>query len=121
MKKTILFVDDEEINLFVLEKRFEPSYNIKTANSGPEALSIVEAQAEEIDFLISDMRMPEMDGLELIHKVKGLTSSLPCFLLTGYDQTSEVDEAIANNVIARLFKKPFEYEEINDVLQSYAL
>lgn len=117
MKNTILFVDDELINLFVLEKRFESDYNVLTAESGEDALKVVEANKESLNAIISDLRMPGMDGLEFIDKVKPGILDIPCFLLTGYDFTDQISDAIKSSKIYHLFKKPFDYKEIDNKLK----
>lgn len=117
MKATILFVDDELINLFVLQKRFEGDYNVLTAESGEDALKIVEENQGSLKAIISDLRMPGMDGLEFIDKVKPRLLDIPCFLLTGYDLTEQINHAIKSAKVNYLFKKPFDYNEIDTKLK----
>ena len=113
MKKTILFVDDELINLLVLEKRFEETYNVLTAKSGEEALRVVSENKASLDAIISDLRMPEMNGLELISNLK---LDIPCFLLTGYGYDDQINDALKSNKIKQVFQKPFDYNEIHYTL-----
>lgn len=117
MKSTILFVDDELINLFVLEKRFETDYNVLTAESAEDALRIVEENKDSLQAIISDLRMPGMDGLELIDRIKPNLLDIPCFLLTGYDFTDQIGDALKSSKISHLFKKPFDYNEIDSKLK----
>jgi len=117
MKKTILFVDDEEINLFVLSKRFQQDYEVLTANTVEEAIHLIENK--EIHAMISDFKMPEMTGLEMIEKAKKHLQNVHCFLLTGYDNNPDIDAAINSNTITKLFKKPFDYNEISRTLKEY--
>jgi response regulator RpfG family c-di-GMP phosphodiesterase len=117
VKHTILFVDDEIINLFVLEKRFETEYNVLTAESGKDALKKVEENKDTLDAIISDLRMPEMDGLQLIDQVKPSLVDVPCFLLTGYDRNKQIEDAISSKKVVYMFKKPFDYNEIDSVLK----
>ncbi|MEO9872423.1 response regulator [Ekhidna sp.] len=117
MKNTVLFVDDEVINLFVLERRFEEQYNVLTAQSGEEALEKISLNGASLNAIISDLRMPQMDGLELIGKAKEQLPNLPCFLLTGYDFNEQIEEALKENKISHLFKKPFDYNEIDQKLK----
>ncbi|MEQ9466889.1 MAG: response regulator [Ekhidna sp.] len=117
MKKTILFVDDELINLFVLEKRFEAEYNVLTAESGEDALKRIEENKETIDAIISDLKMAEMDGLQLIDRVKPDIVDVPCFLLTGYDYNDQINAAISSKKVDFLFKKPFDYNLIDSKLK----
>ena len=119
MKKTILFVDDEEINLFVLSRRFEEDFNVLTSNSSSEAISIIKEKKGEIHALISDVKMPEMTGIQMIEKVQDYLENVPCFLLTGYDNHEDVDRALSNKQVKKLFKKPFNYNEISETLKEH--
>ena len=117
MKKTILFVDDEEINLFVLSRRFETEYTVLTANNVQDAIDIITTNNGPVHALISDLKMPEMSGLQMIDQCKEQLNGVPCFLLTGYDTNPEIEEAISSNKIRQLFKKPFNYNEISNALK----
>ncbi len=117
MKPTILFVDDEVINLFVLKKRFEGDYEVLTAESGEDALEVISKNKEALNAVISDLRMPGIDGLELIGQVKPTLPNIPFFLLTGYDYSPEINEALESGLITSTFKKPFDYNTINRKLQ----
>lgn len=119
MKKTVLFVDDEDINLFVLSRRFEEEYEVLTSNSPDEAMNIIRKNAGNIHALITDVKMPEMSGLQMIEEVKDCLENVPCFLLTGYDHHDTIEEALANKQVVSLFKKPFNYNEISDTLKKH--
>lgn len=119
MKKTILFVDDEEINLFVLSRRFESDFNVLTANSADDGIKVIKDHDGSLSALISDLKMPDKSGLEMIEEVHDLVKEIPCFLLTGYDINKEIEKALDDGVITKLFKKPFNYNEINNTLQEY--
>lgn len=115
--KTVLFVDDEEMNLFILKRLFSSDFNVITASSAAEAIEVIKEQTEEIDAVVTDLKMPEVSGLQMISEVEDLLGDKPRFLLTGYNYHAEIDEAIANNKITGVFKKPFDFEEIKQVLQ----
>lgn len=119
MKKRVLFVDDEEINLFVLSRRFEKDFDVLTANSAEEAMKIIEDTRGSLHALISDLKMPDITGLQMIEQVRDALEDVPCFLLTGYDYNEEIEKALDNKTITRLFKKPFNYNEINDTLKEH--
>lgn len=81
-KKTILIVEDEkEIHGF-LNELLQEHYKLSTAFDGEEALRLL--QSEEPDLIISDVRMPKMDGIELCHKIKSdiKTCHIPFIMLT---------------------------------------
>jgi len=66
-KITILYVDDEENNLFSFKAVFRIKYNVLTALSGDEALEIL--SKKQVHVIITDQRMPEMTGVEFLEKV----------------------------------------------------
>lgn len=111
-RNSVMFVDDEEINLLLFERRFEHDFKVITASSGKDALIKLEQHAEELKVVISDMRMPSMDGLEFIKTAKKKFGDIHYFILTGYSYNAELELALQENVIERLFKKPYDYEAI---------
>ncbi|MEM0941924.1 MAG: response regulator [Bacteroidota bacterium] len=114
---TILYVDDDYFNITLFEFNFKNQFNIVNANSGKEALRLIEENSK-ISSVVSDVRMPEMNGIELISRVKELRPDLPCFLLTGYGGSQEVIEAIEKNLIVGYFSKPFDKETVIRTLKS---
>jgi len=64
----LLYVDDEFINLQLFKFNFQKEYELFLASSGSEALSILEK--EDINVIISDLKMPGMNGIELIKSIK---------------------------------------------------
>ncbi len=116
-KPTILYVDDDQFNITLFEFNFKNEFEILNATSGSEALQLI-TDHDEINAIVSDVRMPEMDGIEFIKKVKETRESLPCFLLTGYGGAQEVVDAIDQNLIVGYFSKPFDKENIIATLKS---
>ena len=97
----ILYVDDEEANLFIFKAHFRRKYHILTAPSGIAALDILEKYYNEIAIVISDMRMPVLNGLEFVTRAKEKYSDITYFILTGFDQNDKIDTAVENNLIAQ--------------------
>jgi len=116
-KTTILYVDDEPINLQVFEINFLDKYQVLTAESGLEGLGILKAHTD-ISVVISDMKMPKMDGLEFVKKAKESNPSIPFFILTGFDVTTEIEDAISKGIVHRYLGKPFDLSEIEKAIQS---
>lgn len=108
---TILYVDDEPINLFLFNQLFGKKYKVLTADSGYAGLDIIEKNPQ-IEVVISDMKMPGMDGLEFITKAKELYSKMHYYILTSYDITPEIDNALKTRLIDKYFQKPFNLKEI---------
>jgi response regulator RpfG family c-di-GMP phosphodiesterase len=113
---TILYVDDEEANLFVFEKMFETKYKVLTAHSGKEGLEELKDHSADIIVVISDMRMPLMNGVEFIKKAKSTYSNIAYFILTGFDFNDEIAEALETKLIHKFFTKPFDMSEIEQAI-----
>jgi two-component system response regulator (stage 0 sporulation protein F) len=111
-KIKILYVDDEIINLRLFEINFSKKYVVLTADDGLKGLEIL---ANNIDTLVvvSDMKMPNMDGIEFIKKAKGKYPSIKFYILTGFEITEEIQEAINSKLIINYFIKPFNINEID--------
>ena len=105
-KNTILVVEDNEDLLQLMIRLLSPDYNVCTAENGKEAIIILEN--EDIDLIVSDVMMPEMDGIEFCKYVKNNLemSHIPVILLTA--KNKEEDRAEAYEVGADAFiSKPF--------------
>ena len=107
VKPKILYVDDEPINLELFELIFEDNFEIITAESGKSGLEMLKDHVD-VKIILSDMRMPEMDGLEFIKKVKSKTKNIPCFMLSAFDMSSEINNAIKTGLISGYHMKPFD-------------
>ncbi|XDD45164.1 response regulator [Leptospira sp. WS39.C2] len=110
-KPKLLYVDDEAINLYLFREMFRNDFEILIVSSGKEALEELR-EIEDIQFVITDMRMPEMDGLQFIRKAKENRPKVIYCLLTGYDVTKEMEKAIEEKQVARYFAKPLDPAEI---------
>ena len=119
-KITILYVDDEEINLFIFSKSFGRKYTVITATSGKEGLDKLSDHQDEIIVVISDMRMPGMNGVEFITKAKMIHNHIEYFILTGFESNAEIEAAIENNIVQKFFTKPFDFEEISLTIKNVA-
>jgi response regulator RpfG family c-di-GMP phosphodiesterase len=112
----LLCVDDEPNILSALRRLLRPhGYQVTIAGSGAQALAIMEEQP--FDLVISDMRMPEMDGAQFLEQVKRRWPDTVRLLLTGYaDVTSTVD-AINKGEIYRYISKPWDDEELVQIVR----
>jgi response regulator RpfG family c-di-GMP phosphodiesterase len=108
---TLLYVDDESINTQLFALNFEKIFNVLTARSGISGLLVLKDNPE-ISVVISDMKMPGMDGLEFISLAKKDFPNVIFFILTGYEINDEIENALRNHLINRYFRKPFDIEEI---------
>ncbi|MGL1933071.1 MAG: SpoIIE family protein phosphatase [Desulfotalea sp.] len=112
---TILFVDDEASVLNSL-RRFLRKEKYKTlfAGSGKEALEILETQ--KADIIVTDLRMPEMSGLELIYEVKRLFPQTVRIILSASRDVEETIESINTGEIFRFIPKPLDPESFKQIL-----
>lgn len=111
MQKTILFVDDEPQILKALRRSFiDTDFKVLTANSGFEALEVIEH--ESVDLVISDMRMPQMDGYELLRRIKQHNKDIIRIILSGYTDEKIVYKALLNNLAKSYLFKPWNNEEL---------
>lgn len=104
----ILFVDDERQILNSLERiLMDYDYDLFTAESGEEALNILEEEPD-IDLIISDMRMPYMDGYELLCRVKEKYPQIIRVMLSGYTDEHIIYKALQENVAKLYLLKPWD-------------
>ncbi len=110
-KPTLLLVDDEASILTALQRLFrKEGYRIFTAESGPAGLAILEK--EKVDVVVSDMRMPGMDGAQFLEQVFSRWPATKRILLTGYSDASATVAAINQGKIWRYVSKPWNDDEI---------
>jgi DNA-binding NtrC family response regulator len=104
-KNKILLVDDEEIvRDSASEWLTEAGYEVLTASDGMQALNIVREQ--DIDIMLADLKMPGMDGIELIRKSKEINSNLPVVIMTAHGTIASAIEAMKAGAYDYL-EKPF--------------
>ena len=107
----ILFVDDEPSILSSLRRLFRPQgYRVLLADSGKAGLAMLET--EPVDLVVSDMRMPEMDGATLLEQVRERWPSVVRILLTGYADIGSTVAAINRGQIHRYIAKPWDDRDL---------
>lgn len=119
-ERTILFVDDEEKILKSLERGLlDETYHTLFATSGKEALEILEQ--EEVHVIVTDMRMPEMSGIDLLRIVKEKYPHIVRLVLSGYTQVGTLLTAINQGEIYKFLTKPWKLDEEFKVVIQEAL
>lgn len=109
--KAILFVDDEEHILKALRRLFiQTDYDTFFALSGKEALEILEK--EKVDLIITDMRMPEMDGYQLLKQVRKKYPDIMRVILSGYADEKEIINALQDGSTRMYLMKPWDNEKL---------
>ncbi len=113
---TVLFVDDEVNILKAIQRllRHEPM-NVLTASRPHEALEMLERQPCQV--VVSDQRMPEMSGVDLLSAVRERHSDIVRMMLTGYTEMNIAVEAINRGEIYRLITKPWNDDELKATLR----
>lgn len=114
MNKKILYVDDEQINLELFKINFRNDYEVHIASSAIKGLEIL--RDENIEVIISDLKMPQMNGLEFIEKIKSENPSKVCILLTAFMESDVMLKAINNELIFRYIMKPWRKDELKQII-----
>lgn len=111
----ILAVDDEPIVLDSLRKILVlGGYDVDTVESGPEALGLV--QRRNYDFVFTDLKMPGMDGVEVVKAVKHLRPDIDVAVITGYGTIETAVETMQHGAVAYV-QKPFTAEELSEFVR----
>ena len=118
MIKTILVVDDEQgyRDLICMELSGQGD-TVLTACDGLEAMEIM--TREKVNLVITDMKMPKLDGLGTVKAIKRSYPGTPIILMTGYAMEDEVKEALSLKASFCL-RKPFDISELNSVVKTVA-
>ncbi len=115
MKGRILVVDDEEIILTSCERILsQEGHGITSATSGREALAIL--GKESYDLIITDIKMPEMDGIEFMRLVREKNPEIAIVVITGYPSQESIREALSLRIVDYL-PKPFSPTLLLEVVQ----
>jgi len=117
-KARILFVDDEERIVTALRSIFRVNYHVFTATNGAQALEFVQKFQPHV--VVSDQRMPEMTGVELLRRVKGLAPNTVRMLLTGYSDLAAIVGSINDGEVFRFISKPWDNQEIQKIMAEAA-
>ncbi len=121
----VLYVDDEPINLRVFDANFRDRFKILTCQLPTEALAILANRGPEIGVLISDQRMPELTGVELLERAKEIAPDVLRMVITAYSDVQAVVDAVNRGRVTRYFVKPWIKEDLlaalEDAMRIYQL
>lgn len=115
-KPRMLVVDDEPDNLDLLYRTFRRSFKVLRAESGTEALKVLEEEGE-VAVIISDQRMPEMKGTEFLSKTVPEFPDTVRIILTGFTDVEDLVDAINAGQVYRYITKPWDPEELKNVVE----
>lgn len=114
-KINILYVDDEVNNLLSFKALFRLKYKVFTAERGKDAIKILDEN--EIHVIITDQRMPEMTGVELLESILESHPEPIRILLTGYADLNAVIDAVNKGKIFHYLSKPWDEKELDDTIK----
>ncbi len=114
-KRRVLVVDDENIVLNSCIKTFEcEGFEVETALSGVEGIR--KAAQNNFDVIITDYKIPDIDGIEIVEYIRKENPDSPIIMITGYS-TNELEIRAAKSGIFEYIEKPFTPDEINSVVK----
>src|SRR4030042_3665865 len=108
MTKKVLIVDDERTFLLSLSDgltEYRPEFEVVTSVNGKEAVNVLKAKG--IDLVVTDLRMPEMDGFELLNFLLNTFPQIPVIFMTAFG-TPKIDHTIRAQDRIQYIEKPFE-------------
>lgn len=117
MKKVILYIDDEEINLRLFRNSFRRDYDIVTATTAAEGLKILNQQ--HIDLVITDQRMPDTTGVEFLSKVQHEYPDIPPnrLIISGYSDPEDIELAYQKYQLFKFISKPWDQNELAGIIK----
>ena len=110
----VLYIDDEPINLDIFYISFRRDFEVIKAVAPTEGLKIF--NQNDIDVIVTDQRMPEMTGYDLIKRVKEVQPGMNCILLTAYYDPELLDDPEFQSFVFRYLEKPFKKEEMREII-----
>ncbi len=111
----ILVADDEELIRWSLRRAFEAAgYTVDIAANGKEAIQRVEEH--NYDIVVTDLRMPELDGMEMLIKMREMGISLPVIVISAYLSKKVIEETLHKGAF-RCLDKPFPVEDVLNVVK----
>ncbi|GAB4317507.1 MAG: response regulator [Candidatus Zixiibacteriota bacterium] len=113
----VLFVDDEENLLNAIRRQFRREFDMTTAQSGKEALALIESDGP-FAVVVSDLRMPEMDGIQFLTAVREKAPDTVRMMLTGNADVSAAMQAVNEGNIFRFMAKPCPTETLRSAVRA---
>jgi len=115
-KPTLIYLDDEEINLILFREMFKKDFEIFTTTNPGEAIEHVKSNTPE--YVLTDQLMPIMTGVEFLKTLKSQEAAPESMkvIISGFTQEGEVDEALETQLIDHFVSKPWSYQNLKDLL-----
>lgn len=116
-KPKILVVDDEQDNLDLLYRTFRRDYKVLRSDNGPEALALLAKEEDDVAVIISDQRMPNMSGTELLSLTAAKYPNTMRIILTGYTDVEDLVDAINGGQVFKYVTKPWNADDLKAIVQ----
>lgn len=113
----VLYVDDEEKSLRNTSRILSPNLRVITAPSGEEGLRLLQEHQDELGIIISDQRMPGMQGVQLLEQARLIRPRIIRMLATAYTDMDAAVAAINSGAIYKYVSKPFDYDALEITLK----
>jgi DNA-binding NtrC family response regulator len=114
MKKEVIYVDDEVINLYVFEQSYARDFTIRTFSAGREVIDYIQEKGDSVSVLVTDMRMPAMDGIQLIEEVQAINPDIKVIIISGYPYDDQIKQAVEGGKVFQFFSKPYSTNQVRD-------
>jgi DNA-binding NtrC family response regulator len=116
-KNTILYIDDEEINLRVFRNTFRREYNVLTAASASQGLDILIHNT--VDLIVTDQRMPDVTGVEFLRIVQEKYPHIPPnrIIISGYSDHDDIELAYKEYQLSQFIAKPWKDDELHEIIK----
>lgn len=112
--KTVLYVDDEEVNIKLFNAHFNKFFHVITASSAYEGLNLLDKN--NVDLIITDFKMPSMNGIDFIKEIKKSHPSLKCIIISGYIESQVINEK-EQQLVHEYLMKPWNKNKILEVIE----
>lgn len=120
-KPSLIYLDDEEINLILFKEMFKRDFDIFTTTNPDKAIDHV--KQNHPNYVLTDQLMPIMTGVEFLKELRNqeISSDSMKVIISGFTQEGEVDEALETKLIDHFVSKPWSYQNLKDLLLSKQL
>ncbi len=111
MARILVVEDDDAVRSFTARALALDGHEVLTAEDGDLGLEVVIEEAGALDLVLSDIRMPALDGIDMAHKIVDRFPHLPILLMTGFAEQREQAEDV-RSIIIDVLPKPFELADL---------
>lgn len=109
-KYSVLYVDDEPVNLRIFQHAFKRDYNVYTASNGFDALDIL--NEHKMDLIITDQQMPRMSGVDLLAKIVPKHPNIVRMIMTGFSDIGAIIRAVNEFGLDKYLVKPWDRDQL---------